>query len=75
MGNPKDVVHEGYQREKANGDPWFTCEHEWKWPLDDISEHAVYCAKCGVPGEVIGKPNDYSSASREIEDGVFWPAT
>lgn len=74
MANPKDVVHEGYQREKAEGHSWFTCEHEWE-ELDAVSEHYVRCTKCGVPGELIGSnPNDFY-APRKIEDGVFWPAT
>lgn len=75
MANPKDKMHDGYQQEKSQGHPWFTCEHEWKWPLGSMYEHEVYCCKCGVTGEAMGKPFADPYTPREIEDGVFWPAT
>lgn len=70
--NPKDVMHDGFKREKAEGHRWFNCEHEWKEHPDSETAE-VSCVKCGCPGEINVK--DCYEVGDIERDGVFWPAT
>jgi hypothetical protein len=47
---------------------WYNCDHKWRAEIDsqahNESQTAVYCMKCGCPGDQENKTGD-----------VFWPAT